>query len=94
VREPATTVVAQIESATVAAWRELLGIDAIAPDESFFTWSDSLGATRLVGRLRETFAVVFPLARFYEDPTVRGCVAAIHEELAEDLAMLTGERDG
>jgi acyl transferase domain-containing protein len=98
---PATTepeahagIVAEIEAEVVSVWRKLLGVEVIERDRSFFAWSDSLGANRLVARLRDLFGTVLPLARFYEDPTVKGCVAIIREELAGDLAALGGERNG
>ncbi|MEU5384085.1 non-ribosomal peptide synthetase [Kitasatospora cineracea] len=74
---PATPLHAQVS----ALWSELLGIIGPGDHESFFDLGgDSLGAARLVARLRKNFGITLPLRTFVKNPTVDGIVRLIHAE--------------
>ena len=53
-------------------WTEIIGVTQIGIYNDFFTLGgDSLGATRVISKIRETFQVEFPLQNFFEAPTVK-----------------------
>ena len=77
VRTPAEELIAQI-------WAEVLGLDRVGPDESFFDLGGhSLLATQVVSRLRQAFGVEVPLRRFFHSPTVAGLAAVLEPERGE-----------
>lgn len=64
-------------------WRELLGIDTIAPDDDWYALGgDSLLTTRVITLLEQRFRVALPVDRFFNATTV----AAMAEALADALA--------
>ena len=63
----------ELEQHIARAWQELLGIDHIGLDENFFKLGgDSLLASQLVARLRQTFHTEVPLVAIFENPTIAG----------------------
>lgn len=59
-------------------WAEEFEVDvtAIGPDASFFDLGGhSITAIRLSNRVRETFGVEYPIARFYAEPTLKAMAA-------------------
>lgn len=54
-----------------AIWCELLGLDQIGDDESFFVLGGkSMDAIRLVNRIRSTFGLEITVRTVFEAPTV------------------------
>jgi phthiocerol/phenolphthiocerol synthesis type-I polyketide synthase E len=54
-----------------AMWRELLGLDAVGPDENYFDLGgDSALAVHLFARIEKEFGVKLPLATLFEAQTV------------------------
>jgi amino acid adenylation domain-containing protein len=67
-----------LESAVAQLWESVLGVTPVgALDDFFVLGGDSLAATRVVARLRETLRVRLPLASVFAEPTVRGLAAAL-----------------
>ncbi len=68
-----------------ATWREVLGLDAVDPDSSFFSLGGhSLLALRLLSRLRNRLGCEVPLTVLFEHPTLRLFTAAVE-------ALVTGQ---
>ena len=66
-----------VEQALAETWRELLGVESVAPDDDFFALGGhSLAAVRLFARIRKQFAVDLPLATLFQAPTL-GALAAL-----------------
>jgi len=75
-----------------AIWQELLGIEQVGIDDTFFDLGGhSLLGTQLVSRLRETFLVELPLDRFFETPTIAELAKVIEELLVEKIEELPEE---
>jgi acyl carrier protein len=79
---PATS---DTEVRLAALWRDVLGInDDVAPDDDFFSLGgNSLGAMRLMFRIRETFGTEVALRDFYSAPTLGDCAATIDKNSAD-----------
>lgn len=85
------------ESAVASIWSEVLGIDPIGVDESFFgLGGHSLLATSLMSRVREFFRMELPLRSLFEEPTIAGMAivvtrAQIEEACPKDVDTLLSE---
>jgi acyl carrier protein len=71
----------ETEEAIAGIWQAMLGISAVGRDDNFFELGgDSLLATRVAARLRETFDIELPLRCFFDAPTVAGLAALVAPE--------------
>lgn len=76
----------EVECAVAVLFGEVLGIDRVGSEDHFFDLGgDSLTATQLLVRIRETFPVPVPLEAIFDAPTVSG--------LAANVAALLGTGD-
>ena len=67
-----------IEERLAAFWQDLLGVDRIGAEDSFFDLGGhSLIAVRLFAQIRKAFQVDFPISVLFEAPTIRKCAALI-----------------
>ncbi|HVR95631.1 MAG TPA: amino acid adenylation domain-containing protein, partial [Thermoanaerobaculia bacterium] len=67
-RAPTTT-----EDLVAGVWREVLDLDGVGPEESFFDLGGhSLLAMRVLSRLRQLFGVDLEVRALFEEPTVAG----------------------
>lgn len=74
------------ERELIDIWKRTLGIDAVAPDDHFFTiGGDSLAAVAMMLHVEETFATPMPALAVFEAPTLR--------HLAERIDAATDEPD-
>jgi acyl carrier protein len=74
----------EMEGTIAEIWRQVLGIENIGINDDFLELGgDSLAALQLMSRLRETFDVEPPLARFFESPTVSSVALQVVQQLAE-----------
>ncbi len=66
-------------------WRELLGIEGLGVQDSFFELGgDSLMATQLIARVRARFHVQISLQDIFEAPTIAGLCALLASEEGDD----------
>ena len=64
-------------------WQELLGIDAVTPDQNFFDLGgDSSLAVRMFSQIEDIFGVKLPLATLYEAPTINELARILRGEVA------------
>ncbi|MCM2503049.1 SDR family NAD(P)-dependent oxidoreductase [Aureimonas altamirensis] len=69
-----------VERRLAAFWRELLGIEEIGVDDSFFDMGGhSLIAVRLFRMIRQEYGVDFPISVLFEAPTIAACARLIAE---------------
>jgi amino acid adenylation domain-containing protein len=62
-----------MEEALAEVWRDLLRVDSVSPQASFFDLGGhSLIATLLTSRIRDLFGVELPLRRIFDEPTLGG----------------------
>ena len=60
-----------VEEQLAQIWSEVLGVSQVGIYDSFFELGgDSLVATRVISRIRDTFEIEFPLKDFFEEPTI------------------------
>lgn len=72
-----------VETRLSALWAEVLGLEIVGIDESFFDLGgDSLAAVSLFAELERRFGSGLPLATLFEAPTVRGQAALLRDDLA------------
>ncbi|MDP5335482.1 MAG: polyketide synthase dehydratase domain-containing protein, partial [Paracoccaceae bacterium] len=70
----------EVEKRLAAFWQELLGLDSVGVEDSFFDLGGhSLIAVRLFAKVRKAFNVDFPISILFEAPTIRKCAALIEE---------------
>jgi acyl carrier protein len=74
----------EMEETIGELWQRVLGIENIGINDDFLELGgDSLAALQLMSRLRETFDVEPPLARFFESPTISSVALLVVQQLAE-----------
>ncbi|HEY6050310.1 MAG TPA: phosphopantetheine-binding protein, partial [Thermoanaerobaculia bacterium] len=67
-----------VQSALADIWSRVLAIPTVGADDDFFALGgDSLGATRVMARLRDAFGVELPLRAIFECRTLARLAAAI-----------------
>jgi len=88
----------EIERTITDIWRQVLGIQQVGVNDNFFDLGgDSLLVTQVVGRLRNTFQLDFPLSQLFNFPTIADLARAVAQtgaeiedsERAEILALLS-----
>ena len=73
------------EQQLAAIWRAVLQVDPIGIHENFFAvGGDSLLATQVLARLRQTFQVEIPLSDLFKQPTIAQLATLVE---AQELAM-------
>jgi hypothetical protein len=66
------------EAALVQLWQELFGIEPVGVEDDFFALGgNSLLATQLASRIRDTLASDMPLRALFEQSTIGGLASAI-----------------
>ncbi|MEU3755588.1 MupA/Atu3671 family FMN-dependent luciferase-like monooxygenase [Streptomyces olivoreticuli] len=92
---PAADPLPGIERRLRALWADQFGTDAdaVRPDASFFDLGGhSITAIRLLNRVRNEFGTDYPMARFYQEPTVRAMAARLAS--AGERAPVTPQQTG
>ncbi|MEZ5766856.1 MAG: SDR family NAD(P)-dependent oxidoreductase [Paracoccaceae bacterium] len=80
-----------IETTLAGFWAELLGVDKIGAEDSFFDLGGhSLIAVRLFAQIRKTWSVDFPISVLFEAPTIRKVAALIAARGVSDEAGAEG----
>lgn len=78
------------ESTLERIWQEILGIQQIGIDRSFFhVGGHSLLATQLVSRIRDEFQVEMPLRDVFAAPTIEGMAISILTQQASQVDTAT-----
>lgn len=72
-----------VHAAIAALWQRILGGPLPAHDASFFELGgNSLGATRLLAYLRETYGIAMDIRSFFADPTIKALASRIEAAAA------------
>ncbi len=91
VAAPTLAPINDVERVVARAWGEVLGLEQVGRDESFFSLGGhSLRATQVSARLRERFDLEIPVRWIFEHPTVAGLAAAIVEAMPAAAATSAG----
>lgn len=81
-----------LEFTLARIWEDLLGTSPIGANDSFFELGgNSLLATRLASRLRETFPIEVPLRNLFETTTIRELARLLESLLIEKVDSLSEE---
>jgi acyl transferase domain-containing protein/thioesterase domain-containing protein len=74
----------EIERSLVGFWEELLGVDQVGVQDSFFDLGGhSLIAVRLFAMVKKAYQVEFPISVLFEAPTIERCAALIRETIGD-----------
>ncbi|HEY0603975.1 MAG TPA: SDR family oxidoreductase [Herpetosiphonaceae bacterium] len=69
-----------VERQLAQCWHDVLGIDQVGVEDDFLALGgDSLQATQLLSRIRQSFSVNLELRAFFSAPTIAGTARAIAE---------------
>ncbi|MGH7484246.1 MAG: phosphopantetheine-binding protein, partial [bacterium] len=75
------------EERLAALWSELLGIENVGIDDSFFDLGgDSLAAMRMIGRAGELLGCEISLTHLFETPTISGLLDGVLMRLVESVS--------
>ena len=84
----------ETERALAALWTELLGVDAVGAEDSFFALGGhSLLAMQLMSRVRQAMEIELPLRTLFEAPRLRALAARVDTLRDEALAAALGDLD-
>lgn len=73
-----------IERTLVGFWQELLGVDQVGVEDSFFDLGGhSLVAVRLFAKIQQVYDVDYPISILFEAPTVAACADLLREVVGE-----------
>ncbi|MBX2808678.1 MAG: SDR family NAD(P)-dependent oxidoreductase, partial [Cellvibrionaceae bacterium] len=76
-----------IEKSLVGFWEELLGVDPVGVEDSFFDLGGhSLVAVRLFAKIQQTYDVDYPISILFEAPTVARCADLIREAVGTSVS--------
>jgi amino acid adenylation domain-containing protein/non-ribosomal peptide synthase protein (TIGR01720 family) len=83
-----TSVRTPVEEVVAATMLEVLGIERVGVDDSFFDLGGhSLLATQVMGRLQDAFQVELPLRLLFEMPTVSGLARHIETAIRKEKGL-------
>jgi thioesterase domain-containing protein/NAD(P)-dependent dehydrogenase (short-subunit alcohol dehydrogenase family)/acyl carrier protein len=81
-----------IEKTLVGFWEELLGVDQVGIEDSFFDLGGhSLVAVRLFSKIQQVYEVDYPISILFEAPTIASCADLIRESVGDEL--VTGSEE-
>ncbi len=73
-----------IEKTLVGFWEELLGVDQVGVEDSFFDLGGhSLVAVRLFAKIQQTYNVDYPISILFEAPTISACAEMLRESVGD-----------
>ncbi len=73
-----------IEITLVGFWEDLLGVDQVGIEDSFFDLGGhSLVAVRLFAKIQQTYDVDYPISILFEAPTISACADMIREVVGD-----------
>ncbi len=82
-----------IEKTLVGFWEELLGVDQVGVEDSFFDLGGhSLVAVRLFAKIQQTYDVDYPISILFEAPTISAC-AEMLRDVVGDVGSSSTEGD-
>ncbi len=74
----------EIERTLVGLWEELLGVEQVGVQDSFFDLGGhSLIAVRLFSKIKRAYQAEFPISVLFEAPTIEACAHLIRETIGE-----------
>ncbi|MCB9592019.1 MAG: SDR family NAD(P)-dependent oxidoreductase [Sandaracinaceae bacterium] len=83
----------EVERTLVGFWQELLGVDQIGVEDSFFDLGGhSLIAVRLFAKVKKAYEVEFPISVLFEAPTVSRCAELIKARIGDAGAAAPREQ--
>jgi amino acid adenylation domain-containing protein len=79
-----------LEREVTALWEQLLHLDGIGVEDSFFDLGgSSIHAAQFLARVRSAYGIELTFARFFAQPTVAALAAALQEQRPEGPAAAT-----
>jgi acyl transferase domain-containing protein len=82
----------ELEVAVAQVWEEMLGTAQVGVDDDFFELGGhSLLGTRVIARLRKSFAIDIPVDAIFRAPTVAALAAVVEERLLAAVEAMSEE---
>jgi thioesterase domain-containing protein/acyl carrier protein len=73
-----------IERTLVGFWEDLLGVDQVGVEDSFFDLGGhSLVAVRLFAKIQQAYGVDYPISVLFEAPTISACAEMLREVVGD-----------
>jgi len=80
------------EELLAGIWAQVLGVDRVGIHDSFFELGGhSLSVIKVVSKIRSAFAVEFPIAAFFDQPTIAEIAEAINESTNKSTVGIDGD---
>jgi thioesterase domain-containing protein/acyl carrier protein len=80
----------EIERTIVGFWQELLGVERVGVQDSFFDLGGhSLIAVRLFAKIKKAYQVDYPISVLFEAPTIERCAAMIRAAIGTTAGPAT-----
>lgn len=71
-------------------WREVLGVPAVSPEDSFFEiGGNSLKCLQVLNRVSATFEIEVSIRGFFADPCVRGLAKGVQSALVQKVSQMS-----
>lgn len=82
-----------VQELLVSLWSDVLGVNHVGINDNFFSiGGDSLKATQVIARIRDSLKIELPLGTIFREPTVAELALVVESALLDDLESKSDEQ--